>query len=55
MKILHRFASSGMGILVGLRYGDMSLLRGTFLLKVAELWISISETRAELWVTFQET
>ena len=47
-------SSGGGGSLIGPRYGDVSLFRGTFLLKVVELWVSASEPRTELWVTFQE-
>ena len=33
----------------------MLLFKSTFLLKVAELWVEVSEKCAELWVKFQET
>ena len=44
----------GGGNLVGRRYSNVTLFRGNLFMKVAELWISVSETCAELWVTFQE-
>ena len=47
-------ATRGGGSLIGPKYGDVSLFRGTSLLKVVEIWVSVSETRTELWVTFQE-
>ena len=51
----HACASGGGVNLIGLRYGDVPLFRGTFFLKSAELWVSFSEVCAELWVPFEET
>ena len=40
--------------LIGLGYGDVLLFRGTFFLKSAELWVSVFEIFAELWLPFED-